>query len=677
MAVTLTTEYQKLGEVVIGSTEYGNAVLRLYGKYNSQSVEDNTTTVQYKLTHYIPFTYVTYYSSSQRFNGDISTSTTNSTNKKFTTGETTLLTATKTITHSAEGTKSINVGGSFTNSYWGKTVSINQVSATLPTIPRATTPALDDDTYELGKKITINTPRVKDTFIHKLYYQVGTSAKTLIDDNVETSYEWSDNLFLANWIPKDESIVTIYCQTYNGETFIGEKSVTFTGEVPSNITPEINTFTVEEYVEEVKTKIGKYVKGKSQLSINVSASGKYSSTIVSYSISANGETFTSPSAITSVLKSSGVQMVSVTVTDSRGRTSTKGVSIGVVDYFLPKASGLSVYRCDSNGTLKDDGVYAKAYINYEIAPIENLNDKKAMIQYLNGEEWVTVATFTDSYSAVSRNHVITNATFDIDNTYKFKLVVEDSFSSDDWNALPLPTSYTLMNYHQSGKAIGFGKVATRGEGFQFGDFIYDQFDTVITNGLAVYGGDPDTTIESLIMTSTNSPNGEAMYFFTFFSSNKTESQNCGQVAIPYYYNGTQAMYWRYRFGGDWGEWIKLNDPDIDSGWNYATLNSGFTGYSGQYPQYRRYGKVVEVCGAFYGSAGIIGDESENVIFTLPEGYRPSKPIRQVCMGKGLNEWTLTINTEGDVICSHHRNGTTYVNSYAGDQLSFNVTFLID
>lgn len=471
------------------------------------------------------------------------------------------------ISHDTNGAKEINYSFSVTDTS-GASYTCGNASAsgkmTLTELPRATTPTLSSSEIDLGETITISTPRAVDSFTHDLYYKVGTSAKIMFAEGVETSFDWSDNLFLANWINTSTSgTITIYCQTYNGDDYIGEKSVTFIGNVPSDIVPTIDTFTIEEHISDVATKIGKYLKGKSQLSINASASGDYASTIVSYRISANEETFTSSSAVTSVLKNSGTQTISVTVTDSRGRSVTREITINVVDYYSPKASGLSVYRCDSNGVLQDDGVYVKAYINYDIAPIENLNSKKASVQYLNGETWTTVATFTDTYSASSRNHVITNTQFDIDKTYEFKLVVEDYFSIDEWNALPLPTSYTLINYHASGKAMGFGKVATREEGFQFGDFIYDQFDTVITNGLAVYGGDPDTTLESLIMTSTNSPNGQAMFFHTFFSSNKSDAQNCGQLAVPYYYNGTQSLYWRYRFGGTWSEWKKLaNSSEI-------------------------------------------------------------------------------------------------------------------
>lgn len=597
------------------------------------------------------------------------------------------------ISHNSDGTKEINYSFSVTDST-GATYTCGNASAsgkmTLTTLPRATTPTLSSTSIELGESITIYTPRASENFTHELSYAVeGKSAKTVIASDVIDSYTWEDTLFLANFIDTSPSgSVTIYCKTYNGDERVGEKTVTFTGNVPSSVVPEIETFTIEEYVSDVATKVGKYLKEKSQLSINASAKGRYGSTIISYRISANDEIFTSASAITSVLKNSGVQTISVTVTDSRGRSSTKGKTINVVDYYSPKASGLWVERCDSNGTLKDDGVYVKTYINYDIAPIENLNTKKASIQYLNGETWTTLTTFTDTYSASSREHVITNTEFNVDNTYQFKLVVEDYFSSDDWTTT-LPTSYTLMNYHASGKAIGFGKVATREKGFQFGDFIYDQWDTVITNGLAVYGGDPDTTLESLIMTSTNSPTGFAMYFHTFFASNKTAGQNRGQIAIPYL--GSGSMYYRWRFNGEWTDWYEIaakKDLDNiskkieDTDWIDAELESDFRLYnSSSYCRYRKIGKVVNIQFVLSPSSNdnVLNSATETTAFVLPEEFRPSQNLNFISQGSGTNIFTVGVNTSGNVNIYRYRNSSSYSSTPPNTSawLPANITYFVD
>lgn len=375
----------------------------------------------------------------------------------------TLKSGTLPIDHEDDGSKTLSYSFSVTDTT-GTTYTCGNASKsgtmTLTTIPRATTPTLSSTSYELGSTITINTPRASDNFTHELYFKVGNSATTLFASDVTTSYDWSDNLKLINWIPNSISgTVTIYCYTYNGDTLIGTKSVSFTGTVPSNIEPVINSYTIEEYVTEVADKVGVFVKGKSRLSINVNASGNYNSTITSYKITANGETFTSKEALTNVLKNSGTQTINIIVTDSRGRSSVKGKTINVVDYYSPQANSISVDRCNSDGTLNEDGEYLKAIYSFNIAPINNLNDKSIKIQYLNNSTWTTLTTLTSSYSGSNREYISTQK-FDTNNSYQIRLLVEDAFT-DDIATDPLPTAFTLMNYHPSGTGMGIGKVAEK------------------------------------------------------------------------------------------------------------------------------------------------------------------------------------------------------------------------
>lgn len=438
---------------------------RLGYQVNSQSIENNTSNITLRLeVRSINSTYYTFgYSQTTTIDGtslSASKFDMRSINSWQVFG-----TRTFNVSHNSDGTYSATKSGSFTTNctssdggQWALKSGGASVTVAPPTIPRATTPTLSSNTYEMGQKITINTPRVASSFAHELYFKIGNSAKTLIAKDVATSFDWTDNLYLINWLPNAVSgTVTIYCQTYNGGTYIGEKTVTFTGKVPSNITPKFESFTVEEYVEDVKTKIGKYVKGKSQLSISGNAVGNYASEIVSYKITANGETFNTSEATTNVLTTSGVQMVTMIATDSRGRTASRGVSIEVIDYYLPQAIGIKVNRCNSDGTLNEDGEYLKATYSYNIAPIDNLNDKNVSIQYLDdNDSWQTLTTF-DRYSAADQTY-ISNITFDTSSSYQIKLVVEDYFSKDEVLDI-LKTAFTLMNYHTSGTGMAIGKVA--------------------------------------------------------------------------------------------------------------------------------------------------------------------------------------------------------------------------
>lgn len=461
---TLTTSFQKLGEVLIGTGTYGKFYLRLYGKYVSQNISGNSTQVQYQLRHYTETGYITYYSSSQTLTGDISTSVSNSQNQKFGAGETTLVTTTKNITHTADGTKTISVGATFKNSYFNNTVTIKATSATLPTIPRATKPTLVNDSYVLGENIVISLPRVNNNFTHNLLYKVGDSPFTMFASDVGTSFTWDyQNIDVVNWIlDNDEAKVDIYCETWNGENYIGEEVISFKGIVPDHIVPIIDSVTITEAVDGIASKIGSYVKNKSKLNVVVEASGQYSSTIKTYKTTIDGVNYINSSFTSDALTTSGTLTVTTTVTDSRGRSNTETTDINVLDYYAPKIIGFGVDRCTSDGTLADNDTaeYLKFYLNYDIAPLSNKNDKKVAFEYNNNGSWVELKSYTNSYK--NTINYVTTTQFSVDKSYVCRVVITDFFANGENASSSLKevtATYTLINFHNSGKALAFGKVS--------------------------------------------------------------------------------------------------------------------------------------------------------------------------------------------------------------------------
>lgn len=116
----------------------------------------------------------------------------------------------------------------------------------------------------------------------------------------------------------------------------------------------------------------------------------------------------------------------------------------------------------------------------------------------------------------------------------------------------------------------------------------------------------------------------------------------------------------------------------DTGWLSAELTSSFRDYydSGDYhPQYRKRDKIVSIRGIVKPRA-TISSGGTAIIFTLPEGFRPSYEISKVCAGSSKNTWLMYISRNGNV--SLNRYGTT-ANASCGTSayLPFECTFMID
>lgn len=113
----------------------------------------------------------------------------------------------------------------------------------------------------------------------------------------------------------------------------------------------------------------------------------------------------------------------------------------------------------------------------------------------------------------------------------------------------------------------------------------------------------------------------------------------------------------------------------DSGWITAELDPAFTAYAtGDDPKYRKIGNLVEVVGTVKPTAEITGSSTQQTIFTLPEGYRPSAEIVRVCQGSMTNVWTLRVATTGEVTFERYRSGNTYATAGNAVWLPFQATF---
>lgn len=487
----------------------------------------------------------------------------------------TLKTYTRMVTHKSDGTLSLSVSGTHNTGLDWKTKSCNG-TITLNTIPRSSKPTATG-TFQLGNSITINTNRASSSFTHTLRYGWGSVSGT-IANNVTTSTTWTIPKSLANNIPNGTSgTLIIYCDTYNGSTKIGTESIYKNVTMPNTaeFNPTINNVTLTEAIANLNSMFGEFIQSRSKINVNVSASGAYSSTIKYYSISINGAIYSQSSFTTELLSKSGNQICNVIVTDSRGRMANKEVIFNVLAYGLPSINTFTVRRCNSDGTVNDEGANALVKASAFIFVLNNKNTKTFKLHYKKqgGTNWTTIVLSNDSYP-LNSSQIIKN--IDVDYEYVFMLEVTDYFSTTS-REIPLSTAFTLMDFNRSGKGIGIGKVSSK-DALEINMDVYDKFDTKMNNGLAFYetGGatDPNTTIEELILTNhQNNPSGTSRisYFIkTMFYQEKSQTAVRRQIAYPYTIEG--VIYTRY-YSSSWSEWkpisanpnITVNGPAVRTG----------------------------------------------------------------------------------------------------------------
>ena len=369
-----------------------------------------------------------------------------------------------TIGHNSDGTKktsvSVDIGG---NVIWANGSS---GEITLDTIPRASTPSYEK-VVAMGEQMKIYTNRASSNFTHTLSYHFGNATGT-IATGVGGEYYWTVPYDLAYQIPNAvRGTGTIYCKTYQGSTYIGEKSCSFTVTTHPDMKPVVNVSYQEANEDMIAKGWNIYVKSKSQLAVTVSGEGVYGSTIKKYSTIVDGFSYSNNTFTTLPLQNSGSVSVKATVEDSRGiQASPVNSSFPVADYFKPTITSASAFRCNDEGLEDGEGAYLLYSIAAQIAPVSNKNQALYYIHIKpkDSEEDYAKYFIGNSYDIAHTNIVLVDSKtgdkvqLSTDVSYSIRVEARDSFESTFIDK-EIGTGFDLINLNESGNSIALGKIS--------------------------------------------------------------------------------------------------------------------------------------------------------------------------------------------------------------------------
>lgn len=297
----------------------------------------------------------------------------------------------------------------------------------------------------LGSALSIAITRYAP-FTHKVTWAFGGKSGT-VAEAAGTSCTWTPPLSLAAQIPNATSgVATITCYTYDGDTLIGQgQSVSVKLTVPADLVPSV-TASWEDTTGAAE-KMGSPVQNISKLALDVTAAGAYGSTIVSTSVKLAGKAYSG-----GVLTSSGSQTLSVTVTDSRGRSATWSETLSVLAYSAPSLT-LSAHRCDESGNADESGEYAEITVSGSVTALTG--NTAALTLTAGGSFTPAVSPGAISYSVIVEAPSV--STLDI------TAVLTDALASTQ-RTMVLSVGYATMDLLAGGRGIAFGTSASK-EGF--------------------------------------------------------------------------------------------------------------------------------------------------------------------------------------------------------------------
>lgn len=393
-----------------------------------------------------------------------------------------------TVGHNADGTGSVTLSAEW-DCGWDSAYTPRHLSladtVTLTTIPRASTASATGDT--LGEPIAITINRASASFTHSLYYTCGSISNQLIAEDVGTSYSWKPPVSLAQQAPNNEAVaVTITVETYNGSTYIGSKPIQLSLPIPSSVVPTLSVAISDP--TGVYGTYGGYVQLRSKLKVELTASGAQGSTIKAYSIKL-GDIYaaTSASGTTDYLPNDGTLTLNCSVTDSRGRTTTKTQTITVLAYSKPTISDIAAARCNQDGTANRMGDYGKVTFSGAITSLSDKNTAAYAVQYreVGTESWSNAGSTAAGNYAPSDAFVVFAA--DKSKRYEVRVVATDAFESIGSALRDLPAAYALLHHAKHLLSMGIGRLCDKANALQVGLKAYFDEDVQVDGNLTTNG----------------------------------------------------------------------------------------------------------------------------------------------------------------------------------------------
>lgn len=491
---------------------------------------------------------------------------------KKTTGSQTLFTKTVTVKHGDNGAKTLSCSASFNTYVSSGTVSAS-TSKTLTTIPRKSELKLSSGV--LGTKQTITVVQKSTSFTHTVKASCGSTSDsvTICTKSKSTSLDFTPPLNWAKHNTTGTSVtVSITITTYNGTATIGSNTYTIKCTIPSSVKPSCSITLRDTDV----TLYGGYLKGVSYFYIQVSATSAYDSPIDTYTITANGATYSKSTVITDPIKNAGQQTITAKVKDKRGRVGTASVTVNVLDYSFPAITSVSVHRCNEDGTLNDQGEWVCVTFDATATDLlgadgrENGHGNECWyyldVKKSSDEQYIypSIADMTAFHNVFEVNGGTCIFPADSGSSYDVRMSVQDKFGSDT-KITSVSTAYTVMHWKANGRGMGIGKVSELDDVFDVG------MQTRLLGGLLYPVIEPETNLDDMRVpgfyigenVSTynygNCPITSGTFTFEVLSAGVN-----GQVLqrLTRCDKLKPLVFQRYWYGGSWGEWFWAGSDEV-------------------------------------------------------------------------------------------------------------------
>lgn len=361
------------------------------------------------------------------------------------------------VDHNTDGTKTLVIAPFTGWLYSNHNYSSNGGSYSLTTIPRQAVITAAYDFTDVGNpSITFSNP---GGFPMDVWLEPNPVGDHLcVRENIPNtgSYTWTltdaEREALRSKCPRNTCTIRLGLYTYIGGVQYADyedKIYTMTENEATKPSVSVEVSPNNDGLPSVFDDM--YIQGVSKIDVKLSAEGKYGAGIDLYYARIEDKAYSSGSFTTGVIQSTGDVDIIAQVEDSRWFTGATYTRINVVEYSKPSVNAIA-YRCNSSGEEDDEGAYMRVGFD---ATFTSLNGKNNISYTINYGDTPIEGSGTSYLSDPIE--------CDVSRVWSVEVKVADLINTTT-KAAVIPIAFTLMDFHNTGMGVSFGKVATR-EGF--------------------------------------------------------------------------------------------------------------------------------------------------------------------------------------------------------------------
>lgn len=423
----------------------------------------------------------------------------------YSAGDHTIASGTLSVGHGNDGAKTFEIS-SFTGwLYDGHNYAASKSSHTLPAIPRkATVTAANDFTDQDDPSISFSNP---GGFRIDVWLEPNPNGEHLcVRENIPNIGEYTWNLSdderrqLRSKCTGAQCKIRLGIYTYIGDqVYAACRDKTFSVTERSDTKPAVTITATPDNSTLPEDFRDLCLQSKSQLRINVRATGQYGATVGSCYAVLEGKSYLD-GATTDVIRGSGEVAVTGYAVDSRGFTGQADTAVQVTPYAKPLVvpvgsdTAIGCYRSDADGNRvgSSAALWVKAKRTYYDLGQRNTcvlqwRCKPADAVWSDTEHpWHDLLSGTDASDVYDA--LLPDVEFNPASAYTVQLQAVDDLGESDIKTFEIPTQDVALHLGKGGKNVTVGDYCDYGEDYTFRSAWNGRFDKDLTvNGTVTAG----------------------------------------------------------------------------------------------------------------------------------------------------------------------------------------------